>query len=514
VRADLTPLLVSAVYLFPGVGILAALGVVDRRPARAVAALGLAYLVGLSAVLIVGTWLLVLGIGVTAETMALLSAMLGGAGFAVAVLRRRHGFRDDAPTTSPGLAARLGADRWERFLVIGTALALMLVLIVGFLASHRLLMFEWDAWSIWARKARMLLEFGSLPTSFFADSSYAFMHPDYPLLVPLMEATWFRFAGFADTRGLHIQFWLLLVAFVWAAGWIVGRRARPIVWLPLLALIAVAPGVWGQLLTQYADIPMAFFLGLGLLLLGSWLESHARWELALAALLLAAAASTKNEGLVAAAAGLVAGLVVVLASSAGSWRNRARAAAPVLAAGAAVVASILPWRVWLAANDISGDMPIGKGLDPGFLASRAERVWPTIEALVTAMTDQGAWLFLLPLGIGVVVAGLLTSGYRRLSGFYGLASLLIFASLVWAYWISPSPLEWQLGTSSTRVIDGLLIAAAIATLHVASRGAGRAGEPPPVTGENGTADSPESSMRDPAGQVERRPATAAGHRSD
>jgi hypothetical protein len=514
VRADLTPLLVSAVYLFPGVGILAALGVVGRRPAGVVAALGLAYLVGLSAVLIAGTWLLVLGLSVTAETIALLSAILGGAPFAVAVLRRRRGFHDDTPTASPGFAARLGAERWERFLVIGTAVALMLVLLIGFIASHRLLMFEWDAWSIWARKARMLLEFGSLPTSFFTDSSYEFMHPDYPLLVPLMEATWFRFAGFADTRGLHMQFWLLLVAFVWAAGWIVGRRARPIVWLPLLALIAVAPGVWTQLLTEYADIPMALFLGLGLLLLGSWLESHARWELALAALLLAAAASTKNEGLVAAGAGVVAALVVELSSSAGSWRNRARAAAPVLAAGAGVVAAILPWRIWLAANDISGDMPIGKGLDPGFLASRAERVWPTVEALVPAMTDQGAWLYLLPLGIGVVVAGLLTSGYRRLSGFYGLAGLLIFASLVWAYWISPSDLEWQLGTSATRVIDGLLLTAAVATLHVASRGAGRAGERPPVPGGNGTADSPESSMRDPAGRVEPRRATAAGHPSD
>jgi hypothetical protein len=323
------------------------------------------------------------------------------------------------------------------------------------------------------------------------------MHPDYPLLVPLMEATWFRFAGVADTRALHMQFWLLLVGFVWAVGWIVGRRARPVVWLPLLALVAVAPGVWNQLLTLYADIPMALFLGLGVLLLGSWVESRSWRELALAALLFAAAASTKNEGIVAAAAALSAALVVVLASSAAPWRDRARAAWPVLAAGIAVVGAILPWRIWLAAQGISTEMPIAKGLDPGYLAGRAERVWPSVEALVGVMIDQGTWLGFLPLGIGVVAAGLFTSGYRRLSAFYGFAGLFIFASLVWAYWISPYELDWHLATSSSRVVDEVLVVAAIATLHLASRAAGRTRELPAAPHEHLHPELANSSLAEP-----------------
>jgi hypothetical protein len=506
VRAEVTPVLVSALYLFPGFGILAGLGLVRPRPMSVVAILGLAYVVGLSAVLIGGTWLLVLGIATSAEVMAILGALIGAAGFAVGIRRRRRGLDSDPSLPSPGIAARLRADGWERWLVLGTGVALLVILVLGLLAASHLLLYEWDAWSIWGRKARMLLEFGSIPVDIFTDPSYAFMHPDYPLLVPLMETTWFRFAGFADTRGLHIQFWLLLVAFAWAASWIVGRRARSLVWLPVLALLVVTPGVWNQLVVLYADIPMALFLGLGLLLLGSWLDSSSRSELTLAVLLLAAAANTKNEGLVAAAAALVAALVVVLGSSPGAWRTRIRAAVPVLVAGVGVVATVLPWRLWLAAHDIVGDMPIGNGLDPSYLASRTERVRPTVDALVNAMTDQGTWVGFLPLGIGVVLAGLLTAGYRRLAAFYGLAGVLIFGSLVWAYWISPNDLTWHLNTSVTRVIDGLLVAAGVATLHLASRATGGVGPPLAARRRNGRADVASSPV-DTAGRGRPHPST-------
>jgi hypothetical protein len=475
VRADATPLFVSALYLFPGYGILAALGLLRRRAANVVALLGLAYVAGLSAVLIFGTWLLVLGISTSAEVMAIVGAVIGAAGFAVGV-RRRHPEAEPSPTARE-LVARLKADRWERWLVIVTAVAIVVILVLGFLAASKLLLYEWDAWSIWARKARMLLEHGSIPVDLFTDPAYAFMHPDYPLLLPLMESTWFRFAGFADTSGLHIQFWLFLVAFVWAAAWIVGRRARSAIWLPLLALLVLTPGVWNQLLVLYADIPMALFLGLGLLLLGSWLDSSSRTDLALAALLLAAAANTKNEGLVAAAAALAAALAVVVVSSSGAARGRIRAAVPVVVAGVGVAVTVLPWRLWLAAQDIAGDMPIGQGLDPSYLSSRTERVRPALNALVTAMTDQGVWSGFLPLAIGVVLAGLLTAGYRRLAAFYGIAGVLIFASLIWAYWISPHDLTWHLNTSVTRVIDGLLVASGIAVLHLASRVTGHVEAP-------------------------------------
>jgi hypothetical protein len=472
-RADATPLLVSALYLFPGLGILAALGLVERRLASVIAVLGLAYLVGLSAVLVSGTWLLVLGISTTAEVLALVSALIGCAGLAVGI---RRDPRSGPPAPRPetvGLRARLGAERWERWLVIATAGALVVVLVLGLLGVDELLLYKWDAWSIWTRKARMLLEFGSIPTDFFTHPSYATMHPDYPLLVPLLEATWFRFAGFADTRGVHLQFWLLLVAFVWAAAWVVGRWARPVVWLPLLAVLALAPGLRAELLVLYADVPLALFLGLGTLLLGSWLVSSSRRELVLAAVLLAAAANAKNEGLVAAAAVLLAALVVVVASSPGPWSVRGRAGIPIVTAGVAVLATALPWRVWLLAHDISGDMPLDKGLDPGYLAGRTERVWPAIEALANAMTDPGPWLGILPLAIGMVIAGLLTAGARRLPAFYGLAGVLIFGSLVWAYWISPHKLSWHLATSVTRVVAPLLVVSAVAALHLASRSSGR-----------------------------------------
>src|SRR5207237_2845630 len=158
----------------------------------------------------------------------------------------------------------------------------------------------WDAWSIWTRKAEVLFFSGSLPTDFFASSAYAFMHPDYPILLPVFEAVQFRAMGTIDTQAIHVQFWLLLVAFVWAILYLGLRRGTLLEWLPLALTVSIAPAAYGQLFTAYADIPMALLLALGVLLLGEWLLMRDGRMLALSVLFLVGSANTKNEGLMAA----------------------------------------------------------------------------------------------------------------------------------------------------------------------------------------------------------------------
>src|SRR4029453_17372567 len=119
--------------------------------------------------------------------------------------------------------------------------------------------------------------------------------------------------GTIDTQAIHLQFWLLLVAFVWAILYLGFRRGTLLVWLPILSAFSIAPGVYGQTLPAYADIPMTLFLALGLLLLGDWLSMRDRTMLVLAVLFLAGSASTKNEGLMTAVVALlVAGAALVV----------------------------------------------------------------------------------------------------------------------------------------------------------------------------------------------------------
>jgi hypothetical protein len=461
VRAELGPVLLQGLYLFAGLGVLAALGIA-RTARSALIAAGMAYMTGLCAVLLTGTWLLAAGVAVTLAVTTALALAIGFGGLALAVMRRR---RDGALETTPPVRGR--APKGERVLTVLTAAALVAFLLLVLRSSTRLDIAEWDSWSIWTRKALILLEFGSPEPAFFTSRYYAIMHPDYPLLLPLMEANWFRAAGFADIQGVHAQLWLVLAGFCGAAAWIVGRAGRAVAWLPVLLLVVTASGVRGHLLSGYADLPMALLVGLGVLLLGAWLQSGDRRELGLGVLMLASAAATKNEGLAAGTAVLAVTVAVrFLAPDAGTGRLRSAAAAT--AAFAAFAVSLLPWRAWMAAHSISGDMKVSQGLDPGYLLSRTERVWPAVKGLTGPLAAQNEWQYLVPLGAAAALVFLTVRGLRRLAAFYLGCGALVFASLVWAYWFSGADLAWQLNTSATRTISAVVAVGAAAALHLGS----------------------------------------------
>jgi hypothetical protein len=129
----------------------------------------------------------------------------------------------------------------------------------------------------------------------------------------------------------------------------------------------------------------------------------------------------------------------------------------------AFLAAIAPWRVWLAIHHISGDMPIGKGLDPRYVIGRASRIPPTLTALYDQVTMQGAWHYVLPLAIALVIASLIVRGARWSAAFYGLTGVLTFLSLIWGYTINENGIQWYLATSASRTVDGVMFVA-IATL--------------------------------------------------
>ena len=136
------------------------------------------------------------------------------------------------------------------------------------------------------------------------------------------------------------------------------------------------------------------------------------------------------------------------------------------AAAGAVVVALLPWRIWLAAHGIEGDMPVAKGLNPGYLLDRIDRVGPAIAAINGQFADPERWLFILPLATLVVVASLVSGVGRRVAAFYLGCFLLVWAAFVWSYWISPHDLEWHLATSVDRVVSIPMLVCLAAVLHL------------------------------------------------
>jgi hypothetical protein len=334
--------------------------------------------------------------------------------------------------------------------------------IVGLFRASVMPLNVWDGWALWTRKALLLTDFSHLPTAFFTQASYLSTHQNYPLLLPVLEATWFRFAGTVDTQAIHIELWLLLIGFVSAAAFVLARRGTPVLtWAPVLMVLAIATGTYSQLLSGSADIPMAIFAGLGFLLLGLWTSSGRREELALGALMLAAAANTKNEGMPVAAIGLIMAGVVV-------FRARDFTLRPLAWAAAGVALLVLPWRIWIAVHHVPADpdTPLGKALDLPYLVRRLDRLGPSFSALHHHLADQGLWSFVLPIGAGVALACILWRTARRQAVFYLVSGTLICLVFVWVYWLSPLDLTYYLNTSSYRVIDVIVFIAAAAALQL------------------------------------------------
>jgi hypothetical protein len=461
-RADLAPFALDLLLAFAGLGLLVAFRLVPVRATTMVAAFGLAYLTGAALVPLVLSIGLVVGIPFNLWTFAVVT--LACIGLGVWFGWKRGSERVHAP--DPWWRRSWHSWPVEVWIVLVFVLAFGAFALVGMLAAWRVPLIGWDAWGFYARKAGMLTWHDSLIPQFWGNPNYAFIHPDYPLQIPVFEALHFRAAGNVDTQAIARHLWLLLVAFVWGAAYLLRDRVRPIVWAPVLLLAVLAPGIWEQLLTDFTDVPMAIFAGMGAIALGLWLNRGDEGEgdegggrfLALAAVMLGAAANTKNEGLMVAVALLaVAGVIGVVRHS------RIR---PFLFACGAVAVSVLPWRFWMSANDIKTDLPVSKGLDPAYMFDRTSRIWPSIQTLGHELSDQSRWLYLLPLAVLVVLAALISGTARRVAAFYAAAFVVVSAGFVWTYWLSPYPIGWHLENSANRVITVMLFICVAALVHL------------------------------------------------
>jgi len=397
---------------------------------------GIAYLAGLALVGILSAELALVDVAVGWTMLSILAV----AGLTVAWLRspRLPRLRFGSPLSWVGAGAlvALFVRAWPAF------------------AEHPL--DTYDAWAMWGMKAKALYLLGGVDPGLFASKGAQQLHLDYPLLVPSLDAVASRAMGSFDPRLVHLQF--LLVAVAAFAAFAALLRERAPAWLrwPFLVAFAAAPALSGQLLTAYADVPLALFLAAGLLAAARWIDEPDPRLLALATLFFAAAVLTKNEGLIFVGAGY---LGLLLATH--RWR-------PLVASVLAVELLLAPWQIWLRVHRIHSDTLLGLHVfeihHPG--------IGPlALEALLREAFARDVWTLLLPLFLaGVVVA---SAAGARIAIF---SSVWLFVSLVGLAWIYlVSKVEWSnyFSFSGSRVVDSVVIGAAVLTPLLAAEALGR-----------------------------------------
>lgn len=436
-------------FWLAGAAVLLASGILERSWRSVLTWGGAAYVVGLSVAGIVATAAAYAGVGVSTTLTVVTILVVCAGGVAT--------WRLVGPPVERRPAPRFPRDRG--FLMAGAAVAAVFVFAGTALALVNPI-YEWDGWAIWGVKAALLYEYGRVP-DLLVTGDYALTSVDYPILWPALEATHQRAMGGVEPKLASLPHWVLYVAFAWTLAAVGSRLMRPALWVSVAVGTLTTYAIVDQLFWHYADVPTAILLAAGALFAGLWLEGHgARW-LAPAAIVLGAAANGKNEGLVAVVA-LLAGLLVAALARRAGWRP----AIPVVLVGVFVGLSILPWRLWLVANDVEGQVAFSDLIDPGLLADRADRVEPSASRLLGEIVDPSAWGLLGVAALALVVVAVTRRSTRAAALFYAVAAALVFLFLVAAYVVTTGDYVWRLDTSAYRVVHLLGFLGIAAILHL------------------------------------------------
>ena len=424
--------------VFAAVGYALVLCVLPRGAALSYA--GVALLVG-SAATGVGVFVAaIVGLHVGLLSLAIVAALLSVGGLVAArVLGRTAEHAPSAWLDTPGAVA-----------LAGIVCVLTLALVGGFRSA------PWldDSWGIWLPKGIALAAHALDERLFAPNGSYVFFEvPDYPLWWSTVGALGLRFVGEVDVRVLDAQLGILVVAFAAAVARLLWGRVRPWVALWTIALVVASPELLRQAQSGGADVPLGIFVaccGLGAVL---WLALGDRLALVTCAACGAGAIATKTEG--APEVAIVLGIALVVGAFVVPRR------VPALSAAAAVAfATAVPWWVWRAAHDIPSRVPVRDALDPSFLADRTGRLGHSAATLGGHLLDPTEWLLLVPLLVGVSVAGWVWT--RRVLWLVPAGALLaVFGFLAWAYWAAREDLDYLLGTSAYRTVTPLALLAGV-----------------------------------------------------
>ena len=228
-------------------------------------------------------------------------------------------------------------------------------------------------------RARALYEFGHPVAPVFTDPLYPALQ--HPLLLPALEAIDFRFMGAFDGTAVHLQLLGLAVGFVGGAWTLLGGYDRPLLLAATLLALVCAPTFFNQLQTNYADMPLAMFVALGVAALATLAaDRRARGCFPAAALFLAAGGADEERGRD----------LRARRRSSPRWRCRARGQRrPLLLAARRGRRS--PTCRGGSGSQVEqvkiAEYSISNLFDPSYLADHADRVGPSVHELLRADLD-------------------------------------------------------------------------------------------------------------------------------
>jgi Dolichyl-phosphate-mannose-protein mannosyltransferase len=354
------------------------------------------------------------------------------------VLRRR------SATSSAKSNALSPPYTWNWVTALG--LAAMLALFVAGFANLSGLNPQggWDAFAIWNLRARYLLH--SETWKYAVTTLPVGTHMEYPLLLSSAIARGWQYSGdTAQIVPIAIAFLFSLPLVILLVSALALERRTSLGLLAGLVLLA-NPAFLDQAASQYADLPLAFFVLAALVLITLHAEASASRYLSLAGVFAGLATWTKNEGML-----LLAALATAVFAD--TWRSAglrpaARRCATFLLGALPVLSLTLWFKLAVAPHDpLAGQMGTS-------LAHKLAN--PGRWFHVAAGFLQHAWDFAIPLVLLAGAAALLRLRPRDArSTPPWIAVIIVFTGYVLVFVLTPDDLDWLLGTALDRLYTQL-----------------------------------------------------------
>jgi 4-amino-4-deoxy-L-arabinose transferase-like glycosyltransferase len=257
----------------------------------------------------------------------------------------------------------------------------------------RIPVIEWDAYSNWQLKAKVLTLHAMTPRpDFFSNISLSFTHLRYPLLVPMLGAGMHAATGRLDDGLEKIPHLLIYLGLGATTFFAVKQWRGQALALGATALLMTAPTTLQYAASAMADMPLTAFYGCSLIALLRWIENGTRRDLLLASLLGGCMAWTKNEGLALA----IVNAAVIIAMKRRPLKLRHLAPGALSALGTAVI--YLPWILWQRGLP-NTDEDYTHHLTAAAIAQNLPRLREITAGLAGAAIDWHHWglfWFLLP----------------------------------------------------------------------------------------------------------------------
>lgn len=311
----------------------------------------------------------------------------------------------------------------------------------------------YDARSIYALKARVLYDSGTVRDEDFQDIQRVHFNPAYPLLMPLVEAQIYWTQGSYAAPGLKLLFLLfpLSLASVFAgelrrlgARGLAAMLALMLLLTPILLECFEGAGLSGS-----ADLPLAALILAGVLEISRWIRRPA-WRPAIcAALLLGAAASTKAEGVIwiaACAAGL-AGMWLLRPA----WPTGRQLATGLAGGGVFVLLFGVRQAILRQLPDSPYYPSYFAALDWHWIRQLADRPAVVLRYGFEELARAKFWNLMWPCILGSLVL-LRRSRLPRVVWFWRLTTVAGMCGAFLALAITPLHLEYELRTSFSRLM--------------------------------------------------------------